>query len=172
MTRKQKTKSEEAIFLLRGNHPANDGVCLMEAVAKKAHEPHSDHPACSSPVIAAYARVLNDRLNDEDRQLLVPFIPRLTGTTAPIEMERKRAFLAVDWSIRKTMPILLDAFGCNAEAESLRNLRPVTDSDSAALATRAALAALAARAALRDSCIGLLDAMIGIQPDQPAGGAR
>ena len=42
--------------LAHGAHdsPA-DGLCAMEAAAWLAGEPHSDHPACVSPVIAADA---------------------------------------------------------------------------------------------------------------------
>src|SRR5579864_4270188 len=95
------TTSTETIKLERGSHPPDDGVCLLEAAARKAGEKHTDSPLCVSPVIAAYGRGLNDALDDEDRQLLVPFIDRLIGTRASIETEIRRAFLAVDWSIRR-----------------------------------------------------------------------
>lgn len=74
----------ENFRLLYGSHStADDGLCLMEAVAYIAGEPHSDHPACASPVLSAIGRSLNDRFRDDERQLLVPLIPRLVGTHAP-----------------------------------------------------------------------------------------
>ena len=63
------------LTLLHGTHEsAADGVCLMEAVAWLAGEPHSDHPACSDVALAAYGRSLNDRLEDDERQLLKPLV--------------------------------------------------------------------------------------------------
>jgi len=156
------------IVLERGAHGPDNGVCLLEAAARQAREKH-DHPACVSPVIAAYGRVLNDSLNDEDRQLLVPFIPQLIGTSkVSIATERRRAFLAVDWSIRRMMPIWLEAFGWKDDAEKLRKLDPITDDSSADLAALAARAD--ARNNLRDTAIELLAAMIAIT-DPPEGRA-
>ena len=44
----------DAITLARGAHDRRtDGVCVMEAVAWRAGEDHSDRPECASPVIAA-----------------------------------------------------------------------------------------------------------------------
>jgi len=69
-------------FVLKyGSHNTPDaGMCLMEAVAFVAGEPHSDSPRRASPELAAIGRSLNDRYTDDERQLLAPLIPRLVGT--------------------------------------------------------------------------------------------
>ena len=45
------------LLLANGGHKsADDGMCLMEAVAYVAGEPHSDSPACASPILASIGR--------------------------------------------------------------------------------------------------------------------
>ena len=61
-----------------------DGACVMEMVSYLAGEAWSDTPACTYRPLARAAQVVNDRLRDEDRHLLVPLIGRLFGTTAPV----------------------------------------------------------------------------------------
>jgi hypothetical protein len=56
------------------------GHCLNEAAAWLASEPHSDRPACVSPVLRSFTMRLNDGLDDEQRQLLLPFAARIVGT--------------------------------------------------------------------------------------------
>ena len=71
----------ENLTLMRGAHvKRDDGLCLMEAVALFAGEKHSDHPPCTSRVLADFGIRLNDRMNETERQRLKPFIPRLIGT--------------------------------------------------------------------------------------------
>jgi hypothetical protein len=101
---------ELTIFnLAKGNHKrAADGVCLMEAVAWMEGEKHSDKPECACPVIGRFAIGINDRLPDEWRQRLVPFIPRLVGTRSKIHERERAEFLA--WqAIRVFAPLALDA---------------------------------------------------------------
>lgn len=57
-----------------------NGVCLMEAVAWVAGEPHSDHPQCACPVLTAIGIEINDTTDDEGRQRLIPAIPALIGS--------------------------------------------------------------------------------------------
>ena len=59
----------------------SQGACVMEYVSLLAGEPWSDTPACTHPVLARAAQVVNDNLTDADRHLLVPLIGRLFGTT-------------------------------------------------------------------------------------------
>ena len=69
------------LTLATGAHETRqEGVCLLEAAAWWAHEPHTDHPACVSPVLAAFGRTWNDALPDGRRHILKPFIPLLPGT--------------------------------------------------------------------------------------------
>ena len=72
----------EGLPLYVGSHSPNSTFCVMEAVAYVAGEPWSDSPECVSPVIAQFLRTWNDGLNDEDRQMLKPFIPKVIGTKA------------------------------------------------------------------------------------------
>lgn len=50
-----RTLDLDTVTLAHGKHGSPEGgLCLLEAVAYVAGEPHSDHPACVSPVIAAF----------------------------------------------------------------------------------------------------------------------
>ena len=63
------------ITLESGSHGSRAaGLCLLEAVAYFAGERHTDRPQCTCRVLGAYGRALNDRLMDEERQLLRPLI--------------------------------------------------------------------------------------------------
>lgn len=71
--------------LSAGAHSPGDGkACVMEMVSYLAGEAWSDTPSCTYRPLARAAQVVNDRLRDEDRHLLVPLIGRLFGTTAPV----------------------------------------------------------------------------------------
>lgn len=101
-----------AFKLATGNHASfEDGACLMEAVAYIAGEPHSDHPKCTCPVLTRHGIRLNDRFNDEERQLLAPLIPRLVGTRADRATQLRRVNVLVDASIREITPMAYDAIG-------------------------------------------------------------
>ena len=82
-----------AVFnLSKGAHKsAAEGVCAMEAVAWLEGLAHTDAPACTCPAIAAYVRVMNDKLSDTDRQRLVAYLPRLVGTVGGLKVELERA---------------------------------------------------------------------------------
>ena len=60
--------------------PGEGRMCLMSLVAFLAGEPHSDAPGCASPLIQAFAVVVNDHMPHEARQRLKPFAPRIIGT--------------------------------------------------------------------------------------------
>jgi hypothetical protein len=57
-----------------------DGVCAMELASVLAGEEWSDHPDCVAPVIGDYMRTLNDHWDDEARQRLIPYVPKVLGT--------------------------------------------------------------------------------------------
>src|SRR3990167_6721691 len=102
----------DEVVLGSGSHASRaDGVCLLEAVAWLAGEPHSDSPSCACPVIAAFGRTLNDHLPDAERQALVPYITKIVGSVSTPEVERKRAFIASDYAVRVFAPIALRAKG-------------------------------------------------------------
>ncbi len=65
-----------------GTHATpQDGRCAMEWVSHLAGEPHSDEPACVSPVLRAFCTSLNDGLEDAPRQRLRLYLPRTIGTS-------------------------------------------------------------------------------------------
>ncbi len=127
----------DTLVLRSGAHPsASDGVSLMEAVSALAGEPWSNSPSCTSPVLAAYARSLNDWLPDQVRQRLKAYIPRLVGTAEP-DLELRRAFACADAAVRVFAPLAFAAAGLVEEAAKLGALAPV-DRESAASARSAA----------------------------------
>jgi hypothetical protein len=68
-------------MLAYGTHAKpDDGRCAMEWVSYLAGEPHSDQPACVSPVLRAFCTTLNDHLEDGPRQRLRPYLVRTIGT--------------------------------------------------------------------------------------------
>src|SRR5690349_7970455 len=88
----------ETLVLMKGGHKSlEEGACVMEAVSYIAGEAWSDHPKCASPVITSIMIGLNDRMTDDERQTLKPYIPRLVGTAAPSVVEDKRRYMAAEW---------------------------------------------------------------------------
>lgn len=69
--------------------PERNKLCVMSLVALLAAEPHSDRPRCASPVIAAFARPVNDAMDRITRQRLSPFAPRIVGTSGSDEAARR-----------------------------------------------------------------------------------
>ena len=114
----------DGIVLKHGSHRTPDaGMCLLEAVAYIAGEPHSDHPDCVCPVLAAFGRAWNDALDDEARnRILKPFLPRLVGTRSTPEVQDRRAFMAADWAVRTFTPAWLRKAGLHEDAAALEAL--------------------------------------------------
>ena len=120
----------ESVTLKSGSHASRDeGVCAMELVAWMADEPHSDSPACTSPVLAAFVRAWNDVIPDDDTRtrLLKPILPRLIGTVGSPAVEQRRADLALDWCVRVSTPAWLDLANLTEDAAALRSLPPLLD---------------------------------------------
>jgi len=117
----------DSIHLDKGSHRDPDaGHCLLEVASMFAGEPFSDTPSCVSPVLRSFGISLNDQWDDERRQSLKPFIPRLVGTAGDGQDEA-RGYLALDWLIRTYTPAWLDLAGLTAEAAELRALRRIVD---------------------------------------------
>jgi hypothetical protein len=109
--------------LRQGNSPSpRQGACLLDAVSWFEYGELGDHPACVCPVIAAFGRIVNDALDDTDRQRLKPFIPRLVGTVDP-EAELARAEYLAWQSIRVFLPFVMEIVGVPSEAERLRTFK-------------------------------------------------
>jgi hypothetical protein len=156
----------DALVLAKGSHASwEKGACVMEAVAYVAGEPFSDHPECASPVIGAFLRSWNDRLDDQTRQRLKPYIPRLVGTKGTKRQEEKRAWMATDCLAREYVPAFLRLAGLTEHAEELEGLAALTTAKRAEKAqpTLAAAgdAARAAWAAARDAASAAASAAAG-----------
>ena len=124
----------EKVKLAHGAHAdRSNGLCAMELVAWMADEPHSDHPSCVCPVLGAFVRRLNDRMNDTDRQDLKPYLPKLIGT-ATDGASKTRMYLALDWLTRTCLPAWLDLAGLKEEATELRGLATINSSETRSVA--------------------------------------
>ena len=118
----------DTLTLSRGGHQAGGGeFCVMEAVAFIAGEPWTDHPKCASRVIGAFMRSWNDDLDDDQRQMLKPYVLRLVGTAGTPDQEDRRAFMAADWAVRTYTPVFLRLAGLTDDADALERLPAIVD---------------------------------------------
>lgn len=66
--------------LSRGKHRnPRKGACFMELASFLAGERWSDHPACTHPLLAGLARLVNDHTSDAGRSDLSPLVPSVIG---------------------------------------------------------------------------------------------
>ena len=116
------------IHLTKGYHRAKTPGewCLMEAAAYIAGESWTDHPKCVSPVLTSYGVALNDSWDDDQRQKLIPFIPRLLGTAGDGQ-DKARSYLAIDWLLRIYTSTWVHLAGLTAEASALREHTRIVD---------------------------------------------
>lgn len=70
-------------------------------------------------------------MNDDDRQMLKPYIPRIVGTRTTGKDEKTRAWMCTDWLARECAPAWLRLAGLTAQAEALEGLAPLTSAASA-----------------------------------------
>ncbi len=132
------TNKLENLILKHGGHKsADEGLCLLEAVAYVAGEPHSDRPACTDPVLGAFGRAVNDFMTGDERQLLVPIVHKLVGTACDHTVSLRRAMMICDGVVRQILPLAFDGIAPDV-AEMLRDLQPVTDEATASAARSAA----------------------------------
>ena len=69
--------------LSRGKHRnPRRGACFMEMASFLAGEGWSDQPACTHPLLAELARLVNDTVTERWRPQLVPMIPSVIGLTS------------------------------------------------------------------------------------------
>ncbi|WP_197059300.1 hypothetical protein [Cryobacterium sp. MLB-32] len=122
--------------LSRGKHRnPRSGGCFMEFASYLAGESWSDHPACTHPVLASLARMVNDCTSDDGRARLPELIPSVIGlrgtdprveitvslraaTTAlpVVSMDRQRALAVGILSCERN----LDLLGASTPATSAR----------------------------------------------------
>lgn len=70
-------------MLSRGKHRnPRRGACFMELASFLAGERWSDRPACTHPLLAHLARLVNDCTSDPARPRLAPLIPSVIGLTS------------------------------------------------------------------------------------------
>ena len=145
----------DVVEIKHGSHSKpEDGACVMEWVSIFAGLPFGDHPECTDPVVAQYARSLNDAMPDDQRWRLRPFIPQLAATKNGCP-PAKRALLCADYAVRVFAVAALKDAGLDEWADRLAALEPITTSDAA---SAAAWAAWAARAAAWDARAAAWDA--------------
>jgi hypothetical protein len=117
-------------WLSKGAHTsAKDGRCALEWVSYLAGEPHSDAPVCVSTVLQRFCSRFNDRLGDEDRQKLRPYLARTIGTRGD-GRDAERGRMCIEFLVETSMPRLL-AHDPIAVAE-LRALPPLLAAENAA----------------------------------------
>ena len=69
--------------LARGRHRnPRRGACFMEFASYLAGEKWSDHPACTHPLLARLARLVNDYSSDAERSRLAGLVPAVVGLTS------------------------------------------------------------------------------------------
>lgn len=69
--------------LSRGKHRnPRKGACFMELASYLAGERWSDHPACTHPLLATMARLVNDHTTDAGRDRLGRLVPSVIGLTS------------------------------------------------------------------------------------------
>ncbi|MGH1565722.1 hypothetical protein [Mumia sp. DW29H23] len=59
------------------------GACFMEFASYLAGEKWSDQPACTHPLLAGLARLVNDNVSDDTRTSMVELVPRVVGLNSP-----------------------------------------------------------------------------------------
>ena len=112
--------------LAYGTHATpDDGRCAMEWVSYLAGEPHSDQPACVSPVLRAFCTTLNDALDDDPRQRLRPYLTRTIGT-ADDGLDEARTWMALDWLVRTYTAAWLTVAKMPSSARQLECLPPTS----------------------------------------------
>jgi hypothetical protein len=146
-----RTLDLDSLRLDKGAHEPDGQFCVMEAVAYVAGESWTDSPRCASEVIGGFLRAWNDAMDDVDRQMLVPLIPRLVGTAASEEVELRRSWMALDWYCRVSAPRWLRAAGLHDAAAAVEATAPIVDGASAAAAQGALMEARKQAAAAGDA---------------------
>jgi hypothetical protein len=98
--------------LARGRHRSPDeGACVMELASMLAGERFTDKPRCVDPVLAAFLRSFNDRLDHVDRQRLLPYASRAVGTRAGRARRRERVELCLEFAGLRSHTLARVRFG-------------------------------------------------------------
>lgn len=77
--------------LVQGSHTGPEhGLCAMEMVAFMECLPHTDKPECTCNVISVFVIAVNDTLDDNERQKLLPILPELVDTVVDPKFMQER----------------------------------------------------------------------------------
>ena len=129
---------ERYIELKKGAHTnPRAGMCIMEAVAWWFGEDHTDYPECVSHVLREYCMNLNDRMPNDVRQRLVPYIPRLAGTAGD-GGDQERAEMAAMRAVNVFAPKALRKMGLHEHADACERASTLDEAWEAAGAAYAA----------------------------------
>lgn len=92
--------SHQNVRLAKGRHGGpEEGACVVELASMLAGERFGDRPDAVCPVLAAYMRVVNDAVDAEQRQALLPYAAELVGTSGD-GAYRARLDACARWSHR------------------------------------------------------------------------
>ena len=164
--------------LLRGSHdfPGLDGgTCINEAAIiaagfkyKKVHSA-ADCPPCFSPVLSAYLIGINDIMPDHERQKLMRFVMRLSGSADTPDIEQQRLELIVLQTVQRVVSSAMTAAQMPEQAKACQAVGTfhecgsvAASAASAASAAWAVNAASAASAAIYADCIAIADEAFAI----------
>lgn len=112
----------ERLILDPGQHaPGGDCLCLLEACAAYAGEPHTNRPRCVDPVLTQVGISFNDYLDDLWRQELIPLIPKMV-TTAGDNMTAPRALATVRWGVVALGSYVFEVIGDRERSRLLAKL--------------------------------------------------
>ena len=88
-------KGEEMPILSQGSHRTREeGTDILELISERQGLPHSMHPQSVSPLLRAYAWRLNDALEDDQRDAILPLADELPGTDCPLCQTKMAATMA------------------------------------------------------------------------------
>jgi hypothetical protein len=111
-------------YLSRGSHNTpEEGLCAMELVALLAGEPHTDCPVCVNDTLITFCQILNDVATDEDRQTMIPVLPRTIGIWITKEQQKE----IETWTHEHTSCFGFTGFGLNNKGKHHRRMRPGHD---------------------------------------------
>jgi hypothetical protein len=113
--------SHQTVRLSRGKHrDPEHGVCVMELASMLAGERFSDHPRSVCPVIGAFLRAYNDRVDDARRQDLYVFAAEAVGTRSDRATRRRRLELCRQFAVRgaRSTRGAVSGLFCIGQAES------------------------------------------------------
>ncbi len=88
--------------LVSGKHSGGpeEGLCAMEMVAFMERLEHTDRPECTCPILRDFVIAVNDTLNNQERQKLLPVLPELVDTVTDHQHMRHRERFIMDAAAR------------------------------------------------------------------------